>query len=160
MEKPLVQLTDPLVWNLALKGEYQAGRVGGTRISIPPKQFSSPTNLLWVGIASPNAMPTWYLAGWVAVGVPLGRIDSTSNFGGSAEVFQTSIGLSRPKLLHWKAYEPRPYVGMVSFPKWLSNVYVEIYWYDGPDLASYGQKLDEINAKLEGGTGGNIGGFL
>jgi hypothetical protein len=160
MEKPLLQLADPLVWNLALKGEFRATRVGGTRIPIPNQSFTSPTNLLWVGIGSEDALPTWYTAGWVAVRVPLARVDSGSNFIGDMEVYQTRIGLSRPKLMHWKAYEPTPYKGSIAFPKYFNHVYFEVYWYDGPDLASYGQKLDEINAKLDGGTGENSSPFF
>lgn len=160
MEKPLLQLTDPLVWNLALKGEYQANRVGGTTQPIPRQSFSSPTNLLWVGCASDRALPHWWLGCRISMSVPLGTVDSQSLFGGTTEVYRCNVGLFRPQLLHWKAYEPRPYVGTVSFPRWIVQAYVEVYWYDGEDLASYAQKLDEINAKLDGGTGENAGTFF
>lgn len=160
MDKPLLQLADPLVWNLALRGEARADRIGGTRIPIPSQRFESPTNLVWIGIGSQSALPTWYTAGWVSIKVPLSAVDSTSNFVGDMEVFQTRIGLGQAQLLHWKAYEPTPYKGLLSFPKWLNQVYFEVYWYDGPDLASYAQKLDEINTKLDGGTGESAGTFF
>ncbi|MCU0534234.1 MAG: hypothetical protein MUD14_10105 [Hydrococcus sp. Prado102] len=150
MDEPILELTSSLVWNVAYKDNLQVrpGTEPTTYIPIPNKNFLCPSNLLLIGCSSTAARSNWWLGCRVSVNLSLGAIDATSDFTGVAEIYRANVGLRQMKLLHWRAYEPKPYIVTLSIPWWLEHLSVEAYWYDGPHSDNYEQLLNEINGKL------------
>lgn len=150
MIEPILDLGNNLNWNLALKTDLNAVPTGVADefYSLPPRFFGSPSNIVLIGVRSEKSKPRWKLGARVQVRANIGNFDSTSAFAGLITVYNTNILLSELKLLHWRKYPSDNYTVRLSFPYWLSHVYVEAYWYDGPVSDNHEQLLNEINSKL------------
>jgi hypothetical protein len=150
MIDPVLDLGNNLNWNLALKTDLNAVPTGVADefYSMPPRFFGSPSNIVLIGAKSNTAKPNWRLAARVQVRANIGNFDSTSEFPGLVTVYNTNLLLSELKLLHWRKYQSDNYTVRLNFPYWLSHVYVEAYWYDGPQSDNHLALLEEINGKL------------
>ena len=150
MLEPILELNAPNVWNLAFKQELNAtpGSEPNSYNPIRRQNFLCPSNLLLIGCSSTKARSNWWLGCRVSVNLSLGEFDSASEFTGVAEIYRANVGLRQMKLLHWQAYEPKPYIVTLSVPWWLEQLSVEAYWYDGAQSDNYLEILQEINSKL------------
>jgi hypothetical protein len=141
MFEPILELTSPLVWNVAFRQDLQSVN----EEPIPRKSFLCPSNLLLIGCSSILAKPNWWLGCRLSINLMLGSVDSTSTFTGVTEIYRANIGLRQLKLLHWRAYQPRPYNVLLYIPVWLKQLSVEAYWYDGTESSSYEELLKGID---------------
>lgn len=157
METPIVDLNGSLNWNIAYKQELLAEQteIEGEFHPIPRQNFLCPSNLLLVGCFSTKAKPTWWLGCRVSVNLSLNKPDSSSTFSGTAEIYRANVGLGQLKLLHWRAYQPKPYLIILSIPWWLEHLSVEAYWYDGDISSNYQELLGEILSRLSPPETGN-----
>lgn len=151
MIDPILELTNSLNWNVAYKQKLQAQGTGveGEFYPIRRQNFLCPSNLLLIGCSSTKAKDKWYLGCRVSVNLSLGEIDSGSDFTGVTEIYRANAPLRRLKLMHWRAYTPKPYLVILDIPWWLEQVSIEAYWYDGTESDNHLQLLETMDDKLD-----------
>lgn len=147
MLKPILELTGSTSWNIAYKRDLFAdadeNQPKGFR-PIPRQNFLCQSNLMLIGVSSNAAKSTWYTGAYIEVNLLLGSVDSESAYPGVTQILNARIGLRRLTLLHWYEYEPKPYAILLNVPRWISQLSVEAYWYDGPQSDNYLQQLEGI----------------
>ncbi|MGL5805390.1 MAG: hypothetical protein ACRC11_08095 [Xenococcaceae cyanobacterium] len=149
MEKPILDLSNPLSWNIAFQQTLKATPTGnaGEFYPIRRQNFLCPSNILLIGSSSTKAKSSWWLGCRVSVNLSIGPPDSSSKYTGIIEVARANVGLNQLKLFHWQEYEPKPYVILLFIPWWLEEVEIEAYWYDGPESSSYEELLKGIDVR-------------
>lgn len=149
MDSPILELSNPLVWNIAFKEKLIAIPTGveGEFYPIRRQNFLSPSNMLLVGCSSAKAKSNWWLGCRISVNLSIGSPDSSSTYTGIIEVKRENVGLKQLKLIRWQEYEPKPYFILLYVPWWLEELEVEAYWYDGNQSSSYNELLKGIDQR-------------
>lgn len=150
MAKPLLELSSNLSWNLLTRRQLVAapGSEPNTYIPIPRQNFLCESNLMLIAFKNPRARVNWWLGAWVSVNLLISP-DTYTDFASVAEIQRQSCPLKKFTLMHWKAYDPKPYAILVEIPWWHEEIQFEAYWYDGSESDTYEQLLLDINQKLD-----------
>ena len=150
MEKPVLDLTENLNWDLLRRATYQGikSQIHTSGYTpIPEIALLLPSSIALVGCKSEGALPWWWLGCRASVSLQISP-SSTSEYFGIVEIYRKNCRLNNLTLLRFPEYQPKPYVLALSVPKWLSNLSIEVWYYSGSNSDSYQQSLDRIESKL------------
>lgn len=149
---PLVEYGDNLSWNPFVRETYTAQIITTSPlyfIPIPDKFFATNSNIIQVGIGSINSKPSWWLGAHVGIELFVPP-SSTSQFSQWVEIKAVPCQLGKLTLIEFPRYSPIPYRVNFRFPRWLQDVYVEVWNYDTDSLQddSYSQQLRDIQQSI------------
>lgn len=149
--QPLLEYGDRLSWNKLYSGSFQAQQLTTnppTYSRLSPISLLTESNILQVGCGSVNIKPNWWIGCWLSVclnALP----SSTSQFSNWVEIKRYSIPLGKLTLIEFPQYEPQSYRLNISIPRWFTDFYLEIWWYDGLQGNSLEAKVNSIKAKTD-----------
>jgi hypothetical protein len=148
MVKPILELDDNLSWNRFYGNTLQATQrdTGGFN-PIPKQSALCPSNILCVGAQSDVAQPYWYTGAWFELGISMSP-GSTSPLVAGMYFGRGRAPLGNLALYHFPAYQPAPYIVIWSIPRWLTQVYLEGWWYDGPESDTIEQALGTLQGSV------------
>lgn len=123
-----------LNWDLVSRGVYQNpmrdpsnGLVVAGQIS--PVSFDLSTPYIVIGCESQAARPTWFLGCRANVRLKV-RPSSTSSYNMGIDVLSKPCGLFRLTMVTIPPeVNPRPYSLVLTFPKWMPSIFIEIWQY-------------------------------
>lgn len=148
---PLVEYGDRLSWNKLFAESLQAQKVSSNPdfyLRIPRVTMLTNSNILQVGCGSVNAKPYWRLGCWLSVAINA-LPSSTSQFSNWVEIKRWSVPLGKLLLIEWPQYDPQEYRLTIDIPKWIIDLYLEIWWYDGHQGNSLESNIKAIREKID-----------
>lgn len=136
-------LTSGLEWDLAHRESYQAQELGnGTYRPIEPvTKIINGSHVVMVGVKARGILLHWKTGGWASQNL-LTLPSSTTEFTAFVKTESKWLALSQlnlcvfPKLMDTWALR-------VDIPRWLKDVTVEVWRYDGEDV------LESVSTKIE-----------
>lgn len=150
MSKPILELDGSLSWNRFFGKTLEATQrdTGGFN-PIPKQSAVAQSNIICVGAQSTVAQPYWYTGAWFELGI-LVSPGSTSPLVAGMYFGRGRVPLNMLALYQFPAYEPKPYLCIFSIPRWLSQVYIEGWWYDGPESDTTEQAVASLQTSVDG----------
>ncbi len=148
---PLLEYGDRLSWNKLFAESLQAQKVSSNPdvyLRIPRLSLLTNSNILQVGSGSISSKPNWRLGFWLSVAINA-LPSSTSQFSNWVEIRRFPVPLGKLSLTEWPKYEPEEYRLTIDIPKWMIDLYIEIWWYDGFQSNTLEAKLNTIRAKTD-----------
>lgn len=136
-------------WNLVGRANLQATIPdAGEIIPIPSRSFLiQNSNVLMIGLRSQTASPRWYTAGWAQQILPI-LPGYTSDYVAAVQSDSQRLKLGILNLVVFPKFVDN-YLVQVSFPRWMRDISLEVWRYDGPDVDSPVSKqltTTEVNA--------------
>uniref|UniRef100_A0A832M335 Uncharacterized protein n=1 Tax=Oscillatoriales cyanobacterium SpSt-402 TaxID=2282168 RepID=A0A832M335_9CYAN len=134
MSRNFPDLTSSLEWNLVGRDTLLATIPEfGDIIPIPRKSyFIENSHVLMIGCRSNSAPSRWYTAGWAEQVLPVSP-SFTSDFVAAAQATSQRLRLGIQNLVVFPKYVPS-YILQISFPRWMRDISLEVWQYDGPDV--------------------------
>jgi hypothetical protein len=150
MSKPLLELGDNLSWNRFYGANHQAViKEDGSFDPIPRQSALCQGNIIAVGAISNVAKPHWHTGAWFELGISQSA-SSTSQVVAGMYFGRGKATLNTLALYHFPAYEPKPYLCLFAIPRWLSQVYLEGWWYDGTESDTTEQAITSLQTAMNG----------
>ena len=140
----LQELADKDNWNLVHSRSYSSVALPMTPPTfkpIPPDNLIIDANIIQIAAGSVNAKPTWYVGCWVSVVLE----NNPSQLSGESEISRHTISLKGvSKLIQFPRYLPPRYKLLITFPKWIRDLSLEVWAFDGDQTSPEMEKLTEI----------------
>jgi hypothetical protein len=144
----LFPLDGALDWNLTSREQLTAGELG----YISPRIYTVNSPNLIVGAGITVGRPTWKWAGRIIQIIPA-KPSTTGIFSAGIEVARWSLYLNKYQHFKLGNYSPRPYQIRLEPAKWLADLTIEMWWYDGePENTSVTDRLDTIEQSISSST--------
>lgn len=148
--QPILGLGNSLNWNRLVTQNFVAQQIATTPdlfVPIPSASYLTDANILQVGCGSVSAKPNWRLGCWLGISLNIPP-SSTSSFFQWTEYQRIPIYLGALKLIQFPMYEPVPYRLTLYFPKWIKDLFVEIWVYDGIQSNSVEARLKNVEMEV------------
>lgn len=146
-DRNLLDFSDTIEWNLVARQTYQVATPSRIWERLPNRDFFiENSQVLIIGLSAEFSRSTWYTGGWASQLLPF-LPSSTSIFPAIVQAKSFKLRLGIQNLIVFPRFLPL-WILQLSFPYWLEDVTVEIWRYDGRDLAVFDQ-LDRMENKLD-----------
>lgn len=102
----------------------------GSDATINPLSVSTLYPIVAVGVRSNTAKPKWWLGAYLDLAIFTG-IRGGTNFTPLTTVEQKKVALNRLNYFQFPILSGNPYWLLLSFPRWIKHVYLEVWEYTG-----------------------------
>lgn len=143
---PLLSLKTGSNWSSVIRQTYKASPISnkkGQYAPIPIKKASASSRILLAGSRNRDAKPNWYLGGYLSQNIRYSPASLFSTF----EAGRAAIPLNKLALIMFPAVEAQGafYDLEIQFAQWHTQLYVEIWQYNGQDLDSTDELIKNLN---------------
>lgn len=143
---PLLNLKSGSNWSSVIRRTYKATPIlnkKGQYKPIPPQKLSASSRILLAGSQNPDTKPNWYLGGYLSQNIRYSPGSLSSTF----ETGRAAIPLNKLALIMFPAIEAQGtfYDLEIQIARWHTQLYVEIWQYNGQDLDSTDELIKNLN---------------
>lgn len=147
MGRNLTELENSIEWNLVSRRTVQGIPNPGNRYyKIPTQSFAIDSYVVQIGLRNDLAPTHWQVGGYATMLLPI-LPSSTTDFTAAVAAYRQVLRLGvlnlvvLPKLVS-------PWILEIRFPKWMAQMYLEVWKYDGEDVDEFA-RFDELAQRLD-----------